>query len=205
MKQRIAIIALFAGAALAMQAQHTESTTVDPLLLHLEADVANDIPDVLMQNQSEAPYYLSDNISPEDEFDDDEDALAPRILEYASTLVGKPYRWGSTGPKSFDCSGFTSHVFSQFGLNLTRSSRTQYKEGTKVDIEEVQPGDLLFFGGRRATKTVSHVAIATDVEPETGNIHFIHAASRGGIRYDSLQESSYFNRRFLGARRVLDS
>lgn len=205
MIQRKFLIILFMGVALALHAQHTEVEQNDPLLLHLEADVNKELPDILMQNQAEAPYYLSDNLVPEGDFENEQDALAPRILEYASTLVGKPYRWGSTGPKSFDCSGFTSHVFSQFGLNLTRTSKTQYKEGTKIDKDEVQPGDLLFFGGRRATNTVSHVAIATDVEPETGNIHFIHAASTGGIRYDSLQESSYFNRRFLGARRVLDS
>lgn len=130
------------------------------------------------------------------------DQLASQILAYAGSLVGKPYSWGATGPIAYDCSGFTRHVFNNFGLELKRTSRDQFAQGTAVDIADIQPGDLLFFGGRSNSRRVGHVGIATGVDDD-GSVHFIHSATSQGVRYDNLQESKYFRNRFIGARRVL--
>lgn len=130
------------------------------------------------------------------------DQLTSQILDYASTLVGKPYSWGATGPRAYDCSGFTRHVFNNFGLELNRSSRDQYLQGEAIELADVRPGDLLFFGGRRNSRSVGHVGIATEVGAD-GSIHFIHSATSQGVRYDNLQESQYFKTRYIGARRIL--
>lgn len=129
-------------------------------------------------------------------------ALVDEILSFANSFIGKPYRRGGKGPKAFDCSGFTSYVFRQFNTRLGASSRAQFLQGEKIETEDVKPGDLLFFSGRRAGKTVGHVGIAVDVDVY-GNISFIHAANSGGIRIDKVQDGGYYSRRYIGARRVI--
>lgn len=128
--------------------------------------------------------------------------LADEIIDFANSFLGRPYRRGAKGPKAFDCSGFTSYVFRQFNTRLGASSRAQYLQGEAVETEDVRPGDLLFFSGRRAGKTVGHVGIAVKVD-ENGNISFIHAANSGGIRIDRVQDGGYYSRRYIGARRVI--
>ncbi|MDE5566983.1 MAG: C40 family peptidase [Muribaculaceae bacterium] len=130
------------------------------------------------------------------------EALTEDIINFANSFLGKPYRRGAKGPKAFDCSGFTSYVFRQFNTRLGASSRAQYLQGEAVETEDVRPGDLLFFSGRRAGKTVGHVGIAVDID-DKGNISFIHAANTGGIRIDKVQDGGYYSRRYIGARRVI--
>lgn len=138
-------------------------------------------------------------------FDDEEvNPMANDLLAYAKKFMGTRYVRGGKGPKGFDCSGFTSYVFRQFGVALGASSRDQYLQGDKVDRLAVQPGDLLFFKGRAAkSSTVGHVGIAIEADPETGVITFIHAATSGGIRIDKTS-APYYAARYIGARRVLD-
>lgn len=148
-------------------------------------------------------YELNDILDADQTDQPDQNKLTDQIIDYAHTLVGKPYVWGATGPRAYDCSGFTRHVFSNFGINLPRTSRTQYTQGEPVKKDEIQPGDLLFFSGRSAGKTVGHVAIATEVDPDSGKTSFIHSATSKGVSTEVLEDSQYFSRRFLGARRIL--
>ncbi len=125
------------------------------------------------------------------------------MISFAKKYIGTRYRRGGKGPKGFDCSGFTSYVFNQFGYSLNPSSGGQYGQGKKISREEVQPGDLLFFTGRSAKSgRVGHVGIAVDNNPETGEITFIHAAISGGIRIDRVS-APYYAARYIGARRIL--
>lgn len=130
------------------------------------------------------------------------DELTREIIDYASKYLGTPYRRGAKGPKAFDCSGFTSYIFSNFDIALSPSSRDQFLQGERISTSEIQPGDLLFFSGRSGGKTVGHVALAVDVDDQ-GRVKFIHAANRGGIRHDTYPDGGYYSKRFLGARRVL--
>ncbi len=66
------------------------------------------------------------------------------IVDTAAKEYGKAYSYGSTGPSTFDCSGFTSHVFRQFGVNLPRVSRDQYAAIPHVAQDQKQVGDLIF-------------------------------------------------------------
>ena len=55
------------------------------------------------------------------------------MLEEAFSHLGARYRRGQSGPNAFDCSGFTSYVFKNLGIDLNRSSRSQYTQGDPVD------------------------------------------------------------------------
>jgi peptidoglycan DL-endopeptidase CwlO len=72
----------------------------------------------------------------------------------AYAQLGDPYRWGGTGPNSFDCSGLTSFAWRAAGVSLPHSSRAQYASGRKVARSDLQPGDLVFF-----YSPISHVGI----------------------------------------------
>ncbi len=129
---------------------------------------------------------------------------AQDMIDFAVKHLGKPYRRAGKGPSGFDCSGFTSYVFGQFGYSLSPSSSAQYTQGEPIDIEMVQPGDLLFFSGRRISQSrVGHVAMVVDVDEDSGSVLFIHAANGGGIRYDRYPDAPYYRSRFIGARRML--
>lgn len=132
--------------------------------------------------------------------------LVSQITDYAAKFLGTRYRRGTAGPSSFDCSGFTSYIFGNFGITLSRDSRSQYNQGEKVAFEEVQPGDLLFFSGSRNRKGgIGHVAMVVSVDPETNTCTFIHASSSKGISYDRYPDGGYYSKRFVGARRVIGS
>lgn len=122
-------------------------------------------------------------------------ATGSRVIAKAAQYLGTPYRYGGASPGGFDCSGFTSYVFQQFGISLNRSAAGQYGQGSAVSKASLIAGDLVFFntyGG------VSHVGIYT------GNGEFIHSSSpqSGGVIYSALSES-YYASRYVGARRVI--
>ena len=76
----------------------------------------------------------------------------------ARKQLGKPYVWGGSGPDSFDCSGLTAWAWKAAGVRLSHSAYTQYFETTRVPINAVQPGDLLFFG-KDGVESIHHNAI----------------------------------------------
>ena len=103
------------------------------------------------------------------------------ICEYARQFVGNPYVWGGTSlTKGADCSGFTLSVYIKYGVSLPHSSKAQANCGTRIDVSEVQPGDLVFYGG----KNIHHVAMYI------GNGQVVHAQSaKTGIVVTSM----YYN------------
>lgn len=133
--------------------------------------------------------------------------LADRIIAEAQKYLGTRYRAGGKGPDSFDCSGFTSFIYKQFGYTLSPSSVTQAKEGTEVETsasdgwKNMQIGDIVVFSGRRNSKKPGHVGIYTGPGKNGSGFEFIHAA-RDGIRYSNVDEP-YYAARFIGVRRIL--
>ena len=129
--------------------------------------------------------------------------LLDNLLATAYKYLGVRYRSGHSGPDGFDCSGFTSFVFSQHDIKLTHSSRAQYNEGARVtDVASLQRGDLVFFGGSRSAKSIGHVGIVTEVDPTKRSFKFIHASTSAGIKVDSSLDP-YYTRRDVGACRVI--
>jgi hypothetical protein len=122
-----------------------------------------------------------------------------RMLSKAMTLLGVPYkRGGSSSETGFDCSGFVRHIYeTSVGRLLPRRADEQAKTTEKIDRNELNPGDLVFFNTMR--RTFSHVGIYI------GDGKFIHAPSAGkAVRVDDLR-AAYWTKRFTGARRVQES
>jgi len=121
------------------------------------------------------------------------EAVTTRALQY----IGVPYRFGGNNPQSgFDCSGLVTHVYREtLGIILPRTSRQLATIGESVSIEDLRPGDLVFFNTRGAPN--SHVGIYL------GDSRFIHAPrARTLVRIDRLDDPAYRDR-FEGARRPL--
>lgn len=132
-------------------------------------------------------------------------AIAADLITAAKKHIGARYRRGSSGPSAFDCSGFTSFVFSKLGIKLKRSSREQSTQGTAVnDIQQLLPGDLVFFGrqGKRGA-TVNHVGIVTSVDADSGAFEFIHSSTSQGVRVDRYPDVAYWERSFINGRRII--
>jgi len=128
--------------------------------------------------------------------------VVDELLSYAYRFRGTPYRYGSSSPRGFDCSGFTSYVFKRFGISLDRSSSGQIKDGRRVSRKDLQPGDLVFFAGRSGKGRIGHVGIVTRVNDDN-TFHFIHSACSRGVTVSKNTEA-YYSRRYMGACRVLE-
>jgi cell wall-associated NlpC family hydrolase len=118
------------------------------------------------------------------------------LLGEALGLIGVPYKRGGNSPeRGFDCSGFVSHVYERsLGLILPHNAKAMSSEGEKVDKQELQPGDLVFFNTMR--RAFSHVGIYV------GDGLFVHSPRSGGkVRVEEINDS-YWRKRYNGARRV---
>ncbi|MBB6610062.1 C40 family peptidase [Pontibacter sp. Tf4] len=128
-------------------------------------------------------------------------AEAAEILQYANSLIGSPYQYAGITPAGFDCSGFVTHVFDRFAMDIPHSSSLQASEGIAVAKDEAAPGDLVIFTGTDETdRTPGHVGIVISEPGDT--ISFVHASSNGGVKISKVQGTRY-DIRFLEVRRVL--
>ena len=127
--------------------------------------------------------------------------IADSIINYGKLFLKTPYRYGSSGSDTFDCSGFTSYVYRNFGYQLKRSSAEQAEQFDSVKKNEIKTGDLVYFSGSSRSKRVGHVGIVVNAK-EDGTFDFIHAATRKGVTISSSEES-YYARRYVKANRVV--
>ena len=131
------------------------------------------------------------------------------IVKTAKSFMGIPYLWGGTSDKGFDCSGFTKTVYFLNGIILPRDASQQVNTGSAIDtknrLENLQPGDLLFFG-KQASDTskekITHVAIYI------GDSDYIHAS--GEVRINTFAKdkpnyNAYRDDSFVRAKRILNS
>jgi LysM repeat protein len=130
-------------------------------------------------------------------------SIQEEILTYSKKYLGKPYRYSGKGPNSFDCSGFTSYVFRNFGYKLNSSSSGQDRQfPTIAKKEDLVIGDLVFFEGRSRNGRVGHVGIVTEIYPNN-NFKFIHSSTTSGVIISSSTEP-YYSSRYLRGGRVLE-
>ncbi|MBM7776435.1 cell wall-associated NlpC family hydrolase [Actinokineospora baliensis] len=118
---------------------------------------------------------------------------AGKAMEVALAQRGKPYVWGAEGPGSYDCSGLVLYAYRAAGVSLPHSSRAQYGYGKSVSRSELQPGDLLFYGG--SASSIHHVAMYI------GDGRIVHASTSGvPVKTDTIDGGG---RDYLGAKRIV--
>jgi cell wall-associated NlpC family hydrolase len=103
---------------------------------------------------------------------------AARAVETALQELGKPYRYGALGPSTFDCSGLTKFAYHAAGIDLPHSAAAQYGSGRRINRNQLQPGDLIFWRG------LGHVGMYVGAgrmvhAPETGDVVRIASIDQG--------------------------
>lgn len=122
--------------------------------------------------------------------------IGTNVASDAYKYLGYRYVYGTAGPSTFDCSGFTSYLYKKYGVSLPRSSNSQGTFGTYVEKSNLIPGDILCFSNRKDRK-INHVGVYV------GDGNFIHAStSTRGVVLDNLSENYYINH-YVTARRVV--
>ncbi|OIQ83850.1 murein DD-endopeptidase MepH precursor [mine drainage metagenome] len=123
-------------------------------------------------------------------------SAAQEVLLSALSLTGVKYKYGGSSPETgFDCSGFVRYVFQQASsLTLPHGARAISQLGKAVTMDQLQPGDLVFF--KTLKSTFSHVGIYV------GEGRFIHAPTTGGGVHVVDMNDTYWSKRFSGARRL---
>lgn len=129
-----------------------------------------------------------------------QDERVEKVISTARTFVGTPYKYGGTTRSGMDCSGLLLNSFKPINMTLPRTSEAQSKVGKEVKLDELQPGDLVFFATGEKKRQITHVGLVTDVRKKD-NVKFIHASSSLGVVETNLY-AEYYLKRFRTARRV---
>lgn len=182
---------------------HTvENTSIEDSSFAFEEDEIPEYqdPSDLPENESEIDLTdlmnkISSNSGNSDgksEVSSRQELMIMEIIKYMNT----PYKFGGNSLNGIDCSAFTQNVYQDSWLiKLNRSARDQYQQGTVIDDRaELKFGDLVFFNTRRRVRP-GHVGIYI------GDNLFAHASSKSGVTISSL-EQDYYNKRYMGARRL---
>lgn len=142
-----------------------------------------------------SPTGDSGAISSSGEGEGEGSGLGAALVATARRCLGAAYVRGSSRPGAFDCSGLTSWVHRMHGIGISRSSREQFRQGSPIARDDLQPGDVVFFENTYR-RGISHVGMYI------GKGQFIHAANRrGGVKITDLDDS-YYACRYVGARRM---
>ena len=118
------------------------------------------------------------------------------VVTLAKQYLGVPYRYGGSTPAGFDCSGYMLFLFHQFGKELPRTADQQATVGCKVDIDNLRPGNIVFFA-TTDEPTISHTGLYI------GDHMFIHASSTAKKVIISNLDGPYWQNSFRGARQII--
>lgn len=125
--------------------------------------------------------------------------MRKRVIDYAKKYVGATYQYAGTSPSTgFDCSGFTSYVLKEFKVKVSPASAEQAKQGVKVALDRVRPGDLIIFGDNQR---IQHVAMV--VERKKDGIICVHSTTSRGVIIENVSTSAYWKPKILYARDVI--
>lgn len=127
------------------------------------------------------------------------DSVIYEVIDYGKNFLGKPYRYRPESGVTFDCSGFLQHIFKSHSIEIPRTSRSIGSFVDKVELDEIQEGDFLFFQGRNTSvNSVGHIAVV--VGCDSVGLKMMHSCRRGIVIDDFPR--SYYEQRFLYAGRL---
>ena len=128
-----------------------------------------------------------------------EHTLRKDITRFAVRQEGAKYKYGARGPRHFDCSGLTCYIYKEYGIELPGGSYNQARLGRKISTRQARPGDLVFFG--RSGK-VNHVAVV--LKNSSNGLEVIHSTSSRGVIRENVSKSTYWKKRILFVRDVIE-
>ena len=167
-----------------------DSTRMDSMRHDSVKDGPGDV-DTIAKNQLPLPEGAIDT----------KGATPQQVVDFAKTLIGVPYLYGSTDPaKGFDCSGFITHVFKHFDIIVPRSSIDFTNVGKEVSAAQAKMGDLILFTGTDSTERfVGHMGI---VVSNSDTLQFIHSTSgkANGVTITPL--NNYYKGRYVKTIRI---
>jgi cell wall-associated NlpC family hydrolase len=148
------------------------------------------LPPVKLNPVTEKSVAVGKNVSSEE------------LLAYAKTLIGTPYKYASVDPAvGLDCSGFITHVFNHFSIQVPRSSIDFTNYGITVSVADVMPGDLILFTGTDSLSVVvGHMGIVTEVTEPV--LQFIHSTSGKAYGVTITELNTHYKRRFVKIIRI---
>jgi len=120
------------------------------------------------------------------------------IVYFASTQIGKSYKFGKEGPDAFDCSGFIGYVFKHYNEKLPHNAHLISKLGEEVSVQQIKKGDLVFFG----TSNAYHVAMYISDSNEPPKI--IHCVYKGVCVDDFTSESHWGKSNLYKVKRLMN-
>lgn len=111
-----------------------------------------------------------------------------QLVNYVNSKLGLPYVYGGASDAGWDCSALMQSAYAQQGIQIPRVAQDQYTMSTKVSVDQLQPGDFVFFSDTGSTNNVTHVGMYI------GDGKYTHAAnSRDGVITSTLNTNgSYF-------------
>lgn len=122
-----------------------------------------------------------------------------KVSENAKAFVGTKYKYGGTTKRGMDCSGLIYTAFLQEDIAIPRTSRAMSHLGNRLNLREVEIGDLLFFETDKKKRVINHVGLVVDRESD--EIYFIHSTTSRGVIISSLDEN-YWKQNFVMARSI---
>lgn len=121
------------------------------------------------------------------------------VIKTARSYTGTPYKFGGTTRSGMDCSGLLLVSYKAIDAQIPRTSAEQSKFGSPVRMEELRPGDWVFFAAGKSRRKITHVGLVTEVKGRK-EVKFIHASSSLGVIENNLY-SDYYQKIFVKARR----
>ena len=103
-------------------------------------------------------------------------STAQKVINQARQFLGGKYSWGGSSPNSgFDCSGLIKYVFNSVGIDLPRTATQQGKIGQEINLQQAQPGDIIWFGSKNSPSG-QHIGLISRID--NGQIYIIDAAGK---------------------------
>ncbi len=176
---------VFADASLSLPLWKLSYATRLPLIGEEDGAMAVRLPD------GAAGYLSRQSVKKEGEISFSRESLLGDAVQF----LGVPYIWAGTASFGFDCSGFCFRLYQLQGIQIPRDADEQAAAGTPVSLQDLLPGDLVFFAGEGGRGEIHHVGVYT------GGGKMIHAPnSRSSVRTDDISASPY-GEEFCCARR----
>ncbi|MEJ8843530.1 NlpC/P60 family protein [Lacibacter sp. H375] len=165
--------------------------------------VVNSIPDTVLDESQKVwvdSFPIDNHLN--NVVDSGKEVSRDQLLAYAKTLIGTPYKYASIDPaEGLDCSGFITHVFNHFSINVPRSSVDFTNYGVPVNLADAETGDLILFSETDTlSKVVGHMGIVTEIID--GELQFIHSTSGKAYAVTISKLNEHYRKRFVKVIRI---